>query len=531
MLRNFENKECKVGNKFTFSKNTTNNSTLSLHISAYENSVDATALDSHDDKNDKTSNKKEMIKNWRNEKQLFIESLWTIQNPFEFPRQQSDKVSKPEVSHFRASQHLYNPNGTHSTTTTTTTTNEQNVDSSSASNQISSEENVDLSSASNQISSEENVSESRSHIDTIDTENPFYRGKDLHDKFVAILQVAESMAEENNFNESTFKTVLNEKCKRAGIEGKHIWKSWKQHISNVKKRYDERNGKFGNAEDRRFAIIQRKIDPDYCIHQSADVEKGDSNNGTEQQSRQQVRQVKRRRVSYGAANGQNFSKIVPLNYFRPPSTFRPVFDSNSPQRFSRSIDPVVNDGPQFRRHHLTSSNERRSESVSMNQSNVVKTETIEQRTSEPIVIDIDITPPPSPHNQNGDDFDDIASVHHPSPRPLISSMASATVSQSSSAQNALMFQQQPTIGDETAQQQIILPAPVGQGDNQAPAGGQLQQQQIHQGTLQEQQEVDNLSMLAAEVERLKKENEYKEQALRERLKSKVIDMMAEGLYP
>uniref|UniRef100_A0AC35GJ84 Uncharacterized protein n=1 Tax=Panagrolaimus sp. PS1159 TaxID=55785 RepID=A0AC35GJ84_9BILA len=159
MLGNSENKELKIGNKFTFSKNATNNSTL--HISAYENSVDATALDSYDDKNDKTSNKQTMVKNWRNAKEFFIESPWTIQNPFEFPRQQSDKVSKPEVSQFRASQHLYNPNGTNSTTTTTTT-NEQNVDSSAATNQIG---------------TEENVNESRSHIDTIDTENPFYRAK------------------------------------------------------------------------------------------------------------------------------------------------------------------------------------------------------------------------------------------------------------------------------------------------------------------------------------------------------------------
>uniref|UniRef100_A0AC35GLF0 Uncharacterized protein n=1 Tax=Panagrolaimus sp. PS1159 TaxID=55785 RepID=A0AC35GLF0_9BILA len=150
ILGNSEDNELKTVNNFFSSKDATNNSTLSLHISAYENSVEASsaaALDSFDDKNDKTSNSQTMIKNWKNAKQLFIESSWAIQNPFEFPRQQNDKVSEPEVSQFRASQHLYNLNGTDSTTTTTTTT------------------NVDPRAASNQI--EENVNESRPQIDTV----------------------------------------------------------------------------------------------------------------------------------------------------------------------------------------------------------------------------------------------------------------------------------------------------------------------------------------------------------------------------
>uniref|UniRef100_A0A914PQW6 Uncharacterized protein n=1 Tax=Panagrolaimus davidi TaxID=227884 RepID=A0A914PQW6_9BILA len=145
ILGNSEDKEFEIGNKFFSSKDATKNSTLSLHISAYENSVEASSaaeLDSFDDKNDKSSTKQTMVENWKNVKQLFIESSWAIQNPFEFPRQQSDKVSEPEVSQFRASQHLYNLNGTDSTTTT----------------------NVDPRAASNQI--EENVIESRPQIDT-----------------------------------------------------------------------------------------------------------------------------------------------------------------------------------------------------------------------------------------------------------------------------------------------------------------------------------------------------------------------------
>uniref|UniRef100_A0A914P6T9 Uncharacterized protein n=1 Tax=Panagrolaimus davidi TaxID=227884 RepID=A0A914P6T9_9BILA len=81
-----------------------NNSTLSLHITAYENSTECDSLFNNGTK--KSLNQNYIIK--KGEKQFIIAS---IQNSFEFPRQQeNDKSKTPETAQFKASQSLLNPN-------------------------------------------------------------------------------------------------------------------------------------------------------------------------------------------------------------------------------------------------------------------------------------------------------------------------------------------------------------------------------------------------------------------------------------
>uniref|UniRef100_A0AC35FHL3 Uncharacterized protein n=1 Tax=Panagrolaimus sp. PS1159 TaxID=55785 RepID=A0AC35FHL3_9BILA len=85
--------------------NGSNGSTLSLHISAYENSIQSDAV-IFDGK--KGFEKHGSIKKQRNG----IDSTHFIRNSFEFPRQQENDESskKPEVSQFKAFQKLLKPN-------------------------------------------------------------------------------------------------------------------------------------------------------------------------------------------------------------------------------------------------------------------------------------------------------------------------------------------------------------------------------------------------------------------------------------
>uniref|UniRef100_A0A914QFI2 Uncharacterized protein n=1 Tax=Panagrolaimus davidi TaxID=227884 RepID=A0A914QFI2_9BILA len=89
----------------------TNKTTFLLHIAPFENSVEIPLYSLNGRINEDLKKSDNSIK--KCEKQIFTTiSTFDIQNPFDFPRQKNDKVSDPEVSQFKASQKLLNPNET-----------------------------------------------------------------------------------------------------------------------------------------------------------------------------------------------------------------------------------------------------------------------------------------------------------------------------------------------------------------------------------------------------------------------------------
>uniref|UniRef100_A0A914R8X8 Tyrosine-protein phosphatase domain-containing protein n=1 Tax=Panagrolaimus davidi TaxID=227884 RepID=A0A914R8X8_9BILA len=97
-----ENEESKKQWEKNNYSNAINGSTLSLHIADDENSVETDSFNE-----DLQKRKSDSIKN---EKRIFTAGTFVIQNAFEFPRQENERDKVPEVSKFKSSQRLLNPN-------------------------------------------------------------------------------------------------------------------------------------------------------------------------------------------------------------------------------------------------------------------------------------------------------------------------------------------------------------------------------------------------------------------------------------
>uniref|UniRef100_A0AC35GEK9 Uncharacterized protein n=1 Tax=Panagrolaimus sp. PS1159 TaxID=55785 RepID=A0AC35GEK9_9BILA len=85
------------------------NSTLSLHIATYEKSNEA-GHPQFCNKNSDEMTKEKFGSIKKCKKQIFAASKLFIKNLFEFPRQQSDEMPELELSYFKSSQRLINPN-------------------------------------------------------------------------------------------------------------------------------------------------------------------------------------------------------------------------------------------------------------------------------------------------------------------------------------------------------------------------------------------------------------------------------------
>uniref|UniRef100_A0AC34F1G9 Major sperm protein n=1 Tax=Panagrolaimus sp. ES5 TaxID=591445 RepID=A0AC34F1G9_9BILA len=83
---------------------------LSLHITLYENLIkdDIASVDGENE--EFKGEKSDLKRKWRNVKQFRLSPFFDFQNSLEFPRQQENEATKPEMMTFKASQKLLNPN-------------------------------------------------------------------------------------------------------------------------------------------------------------------------------------------------------------------------------------------------------------------------------------------------------------------------------------------------------------------------------------------------------------------------------------
>uniref|UniRef100_A0A914YKM7 Uncharacterized protein n=1 Tax=Panagrolaimus superbus TaxID=310955 RepID=A0A914YKM7_9BILA len=108
------------------------NNDKKFDIAAYENSIEASAASGSDsDERDGLNNQKGksgFATTLETLKQFFNGQPASIQNPFEFPRQQGEnQASEPAVMQFKASQRLLNPNQMDPTGTKRTADNNSNI--------------------------------------------------------------------------------------------------------------------------------------------------------------------------------------------------------------------------------------------------------------------------------------------------------------------------------------------------------------------------------------------------------------------
>uniref|UniRef100_A0AC34G192 Uncharacterized protein n=1 Tax=Panagrolaimus sp. ES5 TaxID=591445 RepID=A0AC34G192_9BILA len=108
-LNLLENDHEPSNNKNLENYSSKNSSTLSLHISAYENFVEIADGGNDDEENAKFLKQNKVGgKTWKGLKKAVFGA--TSINSFEIPRQQNDSAPEPETMQFHAAQQLLNPN-------------------------------------------------------------------------------------------------------------------------------------------------------------------------------------------------------------------------------------------------------------------------------------------------------------------------------------------------------------------------------------------------------------------------------------